>query len=118
MKYLLNLIKGEPALITFLLSTAAALAAAYWTKVTPGQEAAVTVIGTALAAVLTAALARPVQVPVIAGAVGTVLSASAAYGLHLTTNQIATTTAEISVALGLLLRQHLTPVAAGKLPTS
>jgi hypothetical protein len=116
MSKLLKSVQLEPALVGYVLSTAAALVAAYFSHVTKGQEAAIVTIGTALAAIYTAAMARPVQVPVITGAVSTVLAASAAYGLHLMPAQSATAVAGLSVVLSLLLRQHLTPVKAPVIP--
>lgn len=115
MKYLRQLsaiLASEPALISTVLAAAAALVAAYFARVTPTQEAAIVTIGTAVAALLTAALARPVGASVITGSVATVLAASASFGLHLTASQSATTVGAVGIILALMLRHQLTPLSS------
>lgn len=103
-------LKREPALVYLtLLSVVGALVIAF-APLSTTESAAVTVIVGAVGTIITAALARPVNVALIGGAAGTVLGALVAFGLHLSTNQIAAVTAALGLGLGLVLRQHLTPV--------
>lgn len=110
---LTNILQHEPALITALLGAAAALIAAFPVGVSQTQEAAIVTIGTALVAILTAALTKPVSVTLITGAIATGLTAAAAFGLKLSPDVLAMITTAVGYFLpGLLLRLHLTPNVA------
>jgi hypothetical protein len=50
-------------------------------------------------------------VSTITGAVGTALAAVAAFGLHLSGDQIGATVTALSIALALLLRSNVSPAA-------
>lgn len=76
-------------------------------------------ISTGVLAFITALLARPPAVPIAKGAAATVLVAFAGFGvLHLTADKIAATTAVISIFLGLLFRQNLTPTVSTATPAA
>src|SRR5581483_11323968 len=61
--------------------------------------------------IVTALLARPVNVAVIGGAAGTVLESLALFGVHMTSGQIAAVVAAVNLVLGyLVMRPALTPV--------
>jgi poly(3-hydroxybutyrate) depolymerase len=106
-------VQREPAL-TFvtILSTVAALVVAF-AHLTPHQSAAVGVIAVALGGLITAALAVPRNVAVIAAAGGAVLTGLAGFGLHISDHQISVLVAAVGLALGYILRLHLTPNGGG-----
>jgi hypothetical protein len=106
----------EPALLAWATSGGLAVACAFLFHLTRTQEAAVTVIATALAAVYVAARTRPVAVPVITGALVTAVAAAGAFGLHLTAGQTGAGEAAVSGLLALLLRSNVTPAAATPRP--
>jgi len=114
LKQLLNLIRTEPAVILFGVNTAVALAVSWGWHLTADQTGAITVITTAVLSILTAVLVREVSLPVIKGGLTSVLIALGAFHLHFSPSAIGSTTAAVSIVLGLLLRQNLTPLA--KLP--
>lgn len=102
-------VQREPAL-TFvtILSTVAALVVAF-AHLTPHQSAAVGVVAVALGGLVTAAMTVPRNVAVIAAAAGAVLTGLAGFGLHISDHQIAVVVAALGLALGYILRIHLTP---------
>jgi hypothetical protein len=114
---LLNILKTEPALFTALLGAAAALLAAFPVGVSQSQEAAIVTIGTAVITLFNAALARPVTVSLLTGAVATGLTAAAAFGLKLSPEVLAMITTSLGYFLpGFLLRLHLTPNTSLRAP--
>ena len=76
----------------------------------PTQTAAVTTIGAAVVAIVTAFATRPVSVPVIAGGVSTIAVAAGAFGLHLSSAQIGAGVPVLALVLSLILRQAVTPL--------
>lgn len=102
----------EPAIYLYALNSGVALLVAYGLPLNHGQVAAVTVVATAILTVITAFLTRPVDVSALTAAVGTGLVAAAAFGLHLTTDQIGSTVAALSLVLALVLRANVSPVPA------
>lgn len=101
----------EPAALSWALNGGVALVCAYAFGLNGTQEAAVTTIVTALAAVATALQARPVVIPAVVGGLTTALTAAAAFGLHVSPDVIALGSSVVSAALALLFRQNLTPLA-------
>jgi len=99
----------EPALYLYMLNSAVALAVAFGLNLSATQTAAITTIATAVLAIATAFLTRPVAVGSVTAAVGTGLAAAAAFGLHLSPNQTGTLITALSIVLALLLRQHVSP---------
>lgn len=67
---------------------------------------------TAVAAIVTAVKARPVEVSAIVGGVSTIAVAAAAFGLHLSGAEIGALAAILSGILGLVFRANLTPAKA------
>ena len=112
LKRLLALIQAEPAVFVNGLAALVSVLAAFGVRASPHQVAAVATIGTAVAAIVTAWMTRPVQVPVIIGAVTSIAVASAAFGLHLSAAEIGAAAPLVSLVVSLLLRQALSPVAS------
>jgi hypothetical protein len=102
----------EPAVILYAVNAAVALLVAYGLDLTVTQTGAITAIATGLLAGVAALMTRPITVSGVTGALATVLAASAAFGLHLTANQIGTAVTAVSIVLALLLRQAVTPSRA------
>lgn len=110
------LLRTEPAIFANFLAVAATLIAAFAFTVTQNQEAAIVVISTAVITVLVSALARPVQVPLLVGAVVTGLTAAAAFGLKVQPEVLASFSAALTTVLTLMIRGHVTPLAAKPAP--
>jgi hypothetical protein len=107
---LLFILQSEPALITTLAGSAAALIGAFVVNVGQTQEAAIVTIASALIALITASLAKPVKYSVITGAVVTGLTAAAAFGLKLSPEILGMVATGLGYLLpGIVARLHLTP---------
>lgn len=106
--------KFEPAIILAGLNALVALLVSFGLPLTHPQVAAITTIATAVLAIITVLMTRPIVVPTITGAVGTLLTAVAAFGLHLSTDQIGAVVALLSIILGLVLRMNVIPAAKSK----
>ena len=102
----------EPAILAWALSGGLAVLLGNVFHISSTQEAAVTTILTALAAIATAVKARPVEVSVVVGAVATIAVAAAAFGLHLSAAEIGAASAILSGILGLVFRANVSPAAA------
>jgi hypothetical protein len=101
--------RWEPALYLSIVNAALAAAVAWGLPLSHIQTAAVITIVTAVLAMATAVLTRPVEVSALTGAGVTLLTALGAFGLHLTQAQLGTGVALVSIVLGLILRQHVSP---------
>lgn len=112
LKRLLALIRTEPAVFLNGVAAFASVCAAFGFRASPHQVAAVATIATAVVTIGTAWLARKVSVAAITGAVATIAVASAAFGLHLSAAEIGAAAPLVSLVVGLLLRQALTPVVS------
>jgi hypothetical protein len=108
----MKFIKLEPVAIMYVLNVAVSLLVSWGLKLTADQVGAITTIATAVVTLVTAFTVRPVPLTVIKGAAATVLVAFSAFGLHLTVNQIGYSTAALSIIVGFLLRQSVTPASA------
>jgi hypothetical protein len=108
----MNHFKFEPAVWLYALNAGVALLVAFGLPLSQGQVAAVTTIATAVLTVVAAAMTRPVVVSTITAAVASLLTAAAAFGLHLSANQTGAVVTALSIALALLLRQNVTPSPA------
>ena len=102
----------EPAVWLYSINAGVALLVSYGFPLNSGQVAAISTIATAVLTIATALLTRPIQVSALTAAVGTGLAAAAAFGLHLTGDQIGTTVAALSIVLALVLRANVSPAAA------
>lgn len=112
-----TILRAEPALVAWALNGGIAVVIGFLTPLTVAQSAAITTITTALAALYAAVRARPVAVSAIMGAMVTIATAAAAFGLHVAPNVMAMAVAVGSAVLGLVFRANLTPVApAAPLP--
>lgn len=96
----------------YLINAGVAFLVAFGLPLDHAQVGAITTIATAVFAILTAVLTRPVDVPALTGAVATGLAAAAAFGMHLTDAQIGSAVAFLSVVLALLLHQTVAPAPA------
>lgn len=101
--------KFEPAVILYAVNAVVALLVSFGLGLTHDQVGAITVIATAITTIWTAVVTRPIVVSTITAAIGTVLSAVAAFHFNLSADQIGTTVTVLSIVLGLLLRQNVTP---------
>lgn len=102
----------EPAVYLYALNAGVALLVAYGLPMSHTQVAAVTTIATAILTIVTALMTRPVNVSALTAAVGTGLAAAAAFGLHLSADQVGTAVAALSIVLALILRANVTPAPA------
>jgi hypothetical protein len=111
-------IKADSALILYAVQAVLAVIVAFGISPSPGWTAAVVTITAALITIATGILTRPVRVSVITGAVATILTAAAAFGLHLSSAQTGAGVTALSVVLALVLRQNISPAltAAAKPP--
>lgn len=101
--------KLEPAVIIYSANALVALLVSFGLGLTQDQVSAVTVVATAVVAIITTIMTRPVVVSALTGAVGSLLTAVAAFGLELTADQIGATVTALSIVLALLLRQNVSP---------
>lgn len=106
---LLILLQAEPAVVFLGVNAAVSIATAWGLKMTPQETATLLTATTAFLSLLIAILARPVSIPIIKGAVIALLTALEGFHLHLNQPRIAATVAGLSLVLGLLFRQNLTP---------
>lgn len=109
---LLYELKTEPAVVAGAVNAIVALLAAFVFSASPTAEAAVVTIVTAASAIYVAAMARPIQLPLITGGIATALTAAAVFGLNISPDQMGLLTTAVATVLGLLLRGQLTPVAS------
>lgn len=83
--------------------------------VDPTWKNAILTVLTALTGMYTAVKARPIRMPVIVAGLGTIATASATFGLHISAHWVAAEMPVISLFLGLLLRSHVSPKTARQL---
>jgi hypothetical protein len=102
----------EPAVIAYVVNAAVALLVSYGLPASEAQVDAVTVITTALAAAVTAAMTRPIVVSSLTGALATIMAALAAFNWDFSVDQIGRTVAFVSIVLALLLRANVSPAPA------
>jgi hypothetical protein len=103
--------KFYPATILMVINALVSTGVAFglnWDKM---QVAWTSTIATAVLAIITAALARPVPIPVITGAFGTILVGVGAFGFKLRPDQIVALTTIVSIGVGFLTHQLVTPNA-------
>lgn len=110
LRRLAALVAGESSVLLYALNAVVTALVAFGVHASPGQTAAVSTIGAAVVAIVTAFATRPVSVPVITGALATIATAAAAFGLHLTSAQIGAAVPVLSLVLSLILRQAVTPL--------
>jgi hypothetical protein len=106
--------RWNPAYYLMVLNALVALAAAYipGLNLTDTTTAAITTGATALFGVITVVLVRPVDIAAAVAGLGVAVQAGTAFGLHLSANQSASGAAVLSIVLGLVFHQTVTPQAA------
>jgi hypothetical protein len=109
MSWFKDILKQEPALIAWMGSGGVASLLAFVFHLGSTQEAAAATIVTALAAVLTGLQTHPFNVSILTGAAATIMTASAAFGLHLSGATTAAIVTLTSTLVGLLVRGHVSP---------
>lgn len=102
----------EPAVLIYAANAAVALLVSFGLGLNAGQVSAITVLATAVVAVATAVMTRPIVVSAVTGAVGTALAAVASFGLEFSAQQIGAVVTALSIVLALLLRQNVSPAPA------
>jgi len=102
----------EPAVILYAINAGVALLVSFGLPLSGDQVNAATVLSTAVAAIWTAAVTRPIAVSAITGALATALAAVAAFGVELTVDQQGAVVTAVSVVLALLLRSNVSPASA------
>jgi hypothetical protein len=113
LKSALTIAKTEPVLITGAVQAILALILATGANLTVAQSGAILAATTAALAAVAAAAARPVQVPALTGLVTAVVTLLAAFGVnHVQPGLVNTLNGTIVAIMALVLRQHVTPVAA------
>ena len=112
--YLARLVRSEPVVtIGAFVSTLVVMFCTYFPGIhlSSGELAAVATIATAVTALIAAFLVTPVNLAVISGTLSTILVAATAFGLHLSSDQIASLAAGVVTLLGFILRGHVSPAA-------
>jgi hypothetical protein len=99
-----------PAALLYAINTAVALFVSFGLPMSDDMTAAVSVIATAVFAGYAALLVRPVAIGAFGAAAATALTAAAAFGLDWSPNQIGLVVASISIVLGFLTHQSVSPV--------
>jgi hypothetical protein len=112
LNYIKDLLKSEPALVSWAVNGGIAALCAFILHFGATKEAAVATIVTGLSALVTAYATRPVNVSVVSGAITTLATAVAAFGLHIAPGTTAFLVTLVSALTGLLVRGHVSP--AGK----
>lgn len=109
-------VANEPAIIAWSANGGVALIVSYLTPLPHAEVGAITIITTALAGIYTAATTRPVAVSVITSAVSAIATAVGFFGLHLPSVDVTAGLSILSVLLGLLTRQAVTPAVKLRKP--
>ena len=107
-----NPLSLNPAVLLYVTNALVAMVTAWGLNLSANQQGAVDTIVTGVLALAVALAARPVIVPAAGAAAVTVLTAFAAFGLHLPPNALSATVAVASIVLGFLTHQAVTPVPA------
>lgn len=106
-----DFMKYEPVIVAWALNGGLAVLLGNVVGISPTQEAAVTTIVTGAVAIYTAIKTDNFTVSGFTGVLSTVLVAGAAFGLHLSSQEIGVGVAVIAGVLGLVLRSNVSPKA-------
>jgi hypothetical protein len=101
----------EPAVILFMVNALVALLVAFGLGLSQVQVAAISTIASAIVSIVVTLMTRPIVVSALTGAVTTLMTAVAGFGLEFTADQIGATVTVLSLVLGLVLRANVTPVS-------
>lgn len=104
-------LKFNPVVVLYVLNTLVALAVSFGLPLSHEMVQAITVIATAVFTFAAAVMTRPVTLSVCAAAATTALTASAAFGLHLSSDQIGEFVGLMSLVIAYLTHQAVTPVS-------
>lgn len=104
----------NPVAVLYAVNVAVALVVSFGFGLSHNQVAAITVIASAVLTLPAAFTARPVALGAITGAITTGLTAAAAFGLNLSSEQVGYAAAGVSVVVGLFTHQSVIPAAAAK----
>jgi len=107
-----NWLRREPAVILFTLNALLAVFVAWGDTPDVKTIGIVITAATGVATIITALLTRPMGVALFKGGATTVLIAFGSFGLHLSADRIGAIVAALSIVLGLLLRQNITPAVS------
>jgi hypothetical protein len=106
-----DFVKYEPVIVAWAVNGGLAVLLGNVVGISHTQEAAVTTIATGLVAIYTAIKTDNFTVSGFTGVVTTIAVAAAAFGLHLSSQEIGAGAAVLSGVLGLILRQNVSPAA-------
>lgn len=112
--YVKALLAEEPAVTAWLLSGGLAMLVAYVFHWGHTEQAAAATVVTALAALYSALMARPAHIQVAVGILGTLITAAATFGLHVSAHAESAVLAGASIVLAFLFRQNIEPVALAR----
>jgi hypothetical protein len=115
---ILTWIKLNPAAILFAVNAVIALAVAWGTNWSAGTTAIVDGVITAAIALITAAFTRPISLQLILGGATGLVTALAPFGLHLTADQISSSSVVASLILAAVFHLAHTPVVAANQGTT
>lgn len=110
--FTMRIFRREPAVWLYVINSAVALIVAYGVDLSQTQVAAVSTIATAFFAGWAAIITRPFVVSALTGAMSTMLTAAAAFGLHMSADQLSTTVTGLSIVLALVLRANVSPAGS------
>jgi hypothetical protein len=106
-----DFVRYEPVIVAWAVNGGLAVLLGNVVGISHTQEAAVTTIVTGLVAVFTMIKTDNFTVTGFTGVLSTVLVAAAAFGLHLSSQEIGVAVAVIAGIFGLVLRQNVSPAA-------
>ena len=115
---LVRFIKLNPAAILYGVNTLLALVVAWGGSLSADQTGAVLTITTAVITIITALATRPVGLQLVLGAVASVFTAFAAFGIHWSADQISTTVALLGIVLAGILHLAHRPYTAWRQGTT
>jgi hypothetical protein len=104
-------VKYEPVVVGWALSGGLAVLLGEVIGISPGEEAAVTTILTGLVALYTMFRTKEFVATTFTGILTTIAVAAAAFGLHLSSQEIGAGVAVLGGVIALVLRQNVTPTA-------
>jgi hypothetical protein len=104
-------LKFNPIVVLYVLNTVVALAVSFGLPLSHSMVQAVATIATAVLTFSAAVVTRPVTLSICAAAATTALTAAAAFGLHLTSDQIGEFVGLLSLVIAFVTHQTVIPVS-------
>ncbi|WP_052422898.1 hypothetical protein [Nonomuraea candida] len=99
----------EPTTILFMVNALVALLVSFGLNLSQTQVATIATVAGAVMSIVVTFMTRPIVVSALTGAVTTLMTAVAGFGLEFTAEQIGATVTVLSLVLGLVLRANVTP---------